>query len=224
METHKTTKKTILFIIPLLFVIQVKTQNFDIKITQRVNRIESHSVSRFISKSDEILSIAVPVGLIGYGLLTDKNADIYNGISSGLAIGLSATIMWGAKQIIKRERPFIAHPDNISNYAKKEVKGYSFPSGHTSTAFALATGLTLAYPKWYVAVPSYFFAASVAYSRMNLGVHYFCDVLAGSLLGAGCAYLAYITTKHINNRYDKPNSNPLNIACTGCFMTIAIPF
>ncbi len=66
-----------------------------------------------------------------------------------------------------------------------------FPSGHTSLAFAIATSLSLKYPKWYVIAPSYVWACSVGYSRMNLGVHYPSDVLAGAVLGAGSAFLTY---------------------------------
>jgi membrane-associated phospholipid phosphatase len=68
----------------------------------------------------------------------------------------------------------------------------SFPSGHTSMAFSLATSVSLAYPKWYVIFPSYLWAGAVGYSRMDLGVHYPSDVLFGAALGAGSAYLCHI--------------------------------
>jgi membrane-associated phospholipid phosphatase len=67
----------------------------------------------------------------------------------------------------------------------------SFPSGHTSIAFATATALSLKYPKWYVIAPASIWACSVGYSRMNLGVHYPSDVFAGAVLGAGSAFLTY---------------------------------
>lgn len=218
------TKRILFFIIWLLPIVQIDAQSFDVRVTKSINNIDSYSFSRFISKSDEILCVAIPVGLIGYGLLTDNESVFYEGVSAGLAVGMSAAIMWGSKRLIKRDRPFITHPDDIFNYTKKKVNGYSFPSGHTSTAFALATSLTLIHSKWYVAVPSYLFATSVAYSRMNLGVHYFYDVLAGSLLGAGCAYLAHISTKWFRNRYGKSSSTVLNMAPASCFLAIAIPF
>jgi membrane-associated phospholipid phosphatase len=62
-------------------------------------------------------------------------------------------------------------------------------------AFATATSLSLAYPKWYVIVPSFAYAGTVAYSRMHLGVHYPSDVAAGAVIGAGCAYLTFLIGK-----------------------------
>jgi undecaprenyl-diphosphatase len=79
----------------------------------------------------------------------------------------------------------------------------SFPSGHTSVAFSTATSLYLAYPKWYVAVPAFTYAASVGYSRMYLGVHYPSDVLAGAVIGAGSAWLMYKANKWLFKKKPK---------------------
>ena len=84
---------------------------------------------------------------------------------------------------------------------------WSFPSGHTSSAFALATSLSIVYPKWYVIVPSYLWASSVGYSRMHLGVHYPSDVLAGALVGTGSAFLSHALNKCIHKKV-KENSKP----------------
>ena len=74
----------------------------------------------------------------------------------------------------------------------------SFPSGHTATAFALATSLSVKYPKWYVIAPSALWACSVGVSRMNEGVHYPSDVLAGAAIGAGCAVVNIYVNKWLN--------------------------
>ena len=87
----------------------------------------------------------------------------------------------------------------------------------------MATALTLSYPKWYVIAPSYLLAVSVAYSRINLGVHYFSDVLGGAALGTGCAYLAHLSTIFIQKRYGKSNSTALGITPAGC-ITVVLPF
>jgi undecaprenyl-diphosphatase len=57
----------------------------------------------------------------------------------------------------------------------------AFPSGHATMAFALATLLSLWYPRWrggFLAV-----AALVGWSRVVLGSHFPSDVLAGAVLG-----------------------------------------
>jgi membrane-associated phospholipid phosphatase len=64
-------------------------------------------------------------------------------------------------------------------------KGLSFPSQHTSFAFATATALSLQYRKWWVVVPAYTWAAMVGYSRLYLGQHYPSDVDRRRCFGNG---------------------------------------
>ena len=63
----------------------------------------------------------------------------------------------------------------------------SFPSGHATTAFALAVVLGFIAPRWFY--PALSLAAVIAVSRVALGVHYPTDVLAGAMLGLLGAYL-----------------------------------
>jgi undecaprenyl-diphosphatase len=63
---------------------------------------------------------------------------------------------------------------------------FSFPSGHTITAFAVALSLAAFYPGM---LPGLLFcAASIALSRILLGMHFLSDVLAGALIGSVLAY------------------------------------
>jgi undecaprenyl-diphosphatase len=59
---------------------------------------------------------------------------------------------------------------------------FSFPSGHTMTAFSIALVVSYFYPalEW----PMYFLAASIGLSRIVLGMHFLSDVLAGAVLGS----------------------------------------
>ena len=74
------------------------------------------------------------------------------------------------------------------------------PSGHTSAAFYSATSLSILYPKWYVIVPSYLWASSVAWARMYEGVHYPSDVFVGAVVGAGSAWIAYKVQKCVDKK------------------------
>ena len=58
---------------------------------------------------------------------------------------------------------------------------FSFPSGHTITAFAAAVPVTAQFPE--AAVGVWFCAISIAISRIILGMHFFSDVVAGATLG-----------------------------------------
>jgi membrane-associated phospholipid phosphatase len=62
----------------------------------------------------------------------------------------------------------------------------SFPSGHTTTAFALATAISYLWPK--LTVPLWIFAITVGISRIAITAHYPSDVLAGAVTGVFSVY------------------------------------
>jgi undecaprenyl-diphosphatase len=66
---------------------------------------------------------------------------------------------------------------------------YSFPSGHSITAFAVAFSVGLFYPD--LQAPLLAVAALIASSRIILGMHFSSDVLAGSLIGVGLGCVSY---------------------------------
>jgi undecaprenyl-diphosphatase len=89
-----------------------------------------------------------------------------------------------AKFSVRRRRPpFTTLPPGW--LPRRHPVTYSFPSGHSASAAAFATGVALENPAF--AVPVGALAAAVAYSRVHSGVHYPSDVLAGIALGVGAA-------------------------------------
>jgi len=85
-----------------------------------------------------------------------------------------------------RERPFAANR-GVSAMTTP-LDRYSFPSGHTLHATAFSTMVAAYFPELlWIVLP---FAASVALSRVILGLHYPSDVLAGALIGALTARLS----------------------------------
>lgn len=103
-----------------------------------------------------------------------------------VAVALSAVISNILKVAVDRARPFEVLPDVL-----KLAGGGSgsFPSGHTSDAFALATALALVFPGRRLVWPALAWAVAVGYTRIALGVHYPSDVLGGALIGFGSAWL-----------------------------------
>ncbi|WP_017410278.1 phosphatase PAP2 family protein [Aeromonas hydrophila] len=99
-----------------------------------------------------------------------------------IAFALELPLYLLLKNLLKRQRPaglpvFITPSDR-----------YSLPSGHTAAAFLMATVLAASFPLW--APLLFVWAALVGASRLLLGVHYLSDLVAGALLGGGCALLA----------------------------------
>jgi len=161
--------------------------------------------SKFVSNSTTEVAIGVPI-IMGTVALIEKDDDLLkSALYVGVSVGVDGVLTYGLKHAFNRQRPATANPDIITNWNInfENESSLSFPSGHTSLAFATATALSLKYPKWYVIVPSYLWAGSVGYSRMNLGMHYPSDVLAGAILGAGSAFVAY----KANNWFWKKQGN-----------------
>jgi membrane-associated phospholipid phosphatase len=155
------------------------------------------------SNNGMVLGVPVTIGIAGLIKHDDKLINIAYQIVVADAINLGAT--YGLKYSINRDRPYLTYPDIIN----KSIEGSpSFPSGHTSTAFATATSLSLAFPKWYVIAPSYLWAGTVAYSRLHLGMHYPGDVLGGMITGAGSAFLSNKLNKWINKSHAKKHDQP----------------
>ncbi len=69
---------------------------------------------------------------------------------------------------------------------------FSFPSGHTTTAFACFVGISFLVRQWYLKLFLLLIAISIGYSRVYLAVHFPVDVIAGSLIGVLSSYIFYI--------------------------------
>lgn len=141
------------------------------------------------------LSVVLPVTS---GILKDDKLMFRNSVKSAITIGLASSISTVLKYSIKRKRPYDRYGSVF--IARDEPSTFSFPSGHTTTAFASATALTLSYRKWQVGVPAYALAGLVAYSRMRLGVHYPSDVLGGMVIGIGAGLLTWKLDALFNNQ------------------------
>jgi membrane-associated phospholipid phosphatase len=162
-------------------------QKFDDRVMidiQNTRTPEQTGVFMFLTNTYRYGEVAIPAGLLIGGIARNDMAMRQNSlfVASSTLVSYGLTLL--IKQLVKRPRPFI---QNINIVPVYRAGSTSFPSGHTSTSFATVTAFSMAYPKWYVIIPSYLWASSVSYSRMYLGVHYPTDVGAGLLLGAGSA-------------------------------------
>lgn len=190
-------------LVSLLFFSFAQAQNIDIDLLKKINLNRNPALDRTfrgITNSATPISIATPLIVYSVGLIKNDTTLKKQGLYIAETFLVSAFISTALKYSIKRDRPFVTYPE-----IEKETTGGSpsFPSGHTSDAFATATSLSIAFPKWYVIAPSFLWAGVVGYSRMDLGVHYPSDVLAGAVIGSGSAYLTYKLNQWINKKTNK---------------------
>ena len=189
------------FILIILFGNQkISAQNFDINLLKEINLHRNTSFDKPLYQLDKAvyaLSVATPLSMLAVGIIKHDQDLKTKSLNVGVSLVGSMASTYILKKSIQRERPYLTYPV-INNYSLED--SYSMPSGHTTAAFSTATSLTLAYPKWYVAVPAFTYASVVAYSRLHLGVHYPSDVFIGALIGSGGAFLTHKAQKWINKR------------------------
>jgi len=113
--------------------------------------------------------------------------------SAALAAGVGIALFLRIKKLTGRKRPGVFEPHCWATLLPPDQ--FSFPSGHTITAFAVAVSLLRFYPN--LAAGLLFCAISVAASRILLGMHFLSDVLAGAAIGTGLAFGATLLIKQV---------------------------
>jgi membrane-associated phospholipid phosphatase len=125
-------------------------------------------------------------------LLVDIHRLAYEFILGTLTLWLFVELI---KTIIHRSRPFVKLTQ--TRIVGPHVHGCSFPSGHTSQTFFMATLLFKHFQHYFwVTILLYSLAVLVALTRMYVGAHYPRDVLAGFILGSVWGILGVIVDTH----------------------------
>lgn len=165
-----------------------KIKTFDGKVIDYIDKKFNNSIMDSIMKVVTFLGdyAVIWVFIVVYLLHKDRTIE---GLS--IVCSLASTSLLNEKilkKIFKRTRPAIK-----KGYKKLVVKiptSYSFPSGHTATAFAVVP-LALKFGT-VIGIISVVAATIIGFSRVYLKVHYLSDVLMGAMLGTIISFGTYI--------------------------------
>jgi hypothetical protein len=151
----------------------------------------------FLTSADNYLQFSPAIAVLGLNALGIKGRNTLKDESMIYILSniISTAFVFPIKKITKEERP-----DGSNNY--------SFPSGHTSTAFASAEFLRYEYKDvspWY-GVAGYTAAAATGMLRMYNNKHWFGDVVAGAGFGIASTKLAYLIYPAIKKKIFKKKS------------------
>lgn len=180
---------TAFYIITDEAVLENETQ-FDTFVFQKLSWLISPAFTRVMTAitffGSSYFLLPAYIVLTAYYLFFKKNTRISLNVAS---IGLTSTaVLFSIKSIFKRHRPL----DPLI----KNVKGFSFPSGHSFSAFTFYGLLIyiiwqteISKPaKWILSVFLFLFAGSIAFSRVYLHVHFATDAIA-----AFCMCIIWLT-------------------------------
>ncbi|MFI5806835.1 bifunctional phosphatase PAP2/diacylglycerol kinase family protein [Streptomyces sp. NPDC051561] len=135
------------------------------------------------SANHGLLWFGAAAGIAAFGGSTRSRRAAIRGVAS-LALA-SATVNTVGKRSVRRIRPVLDTVPLIRQLKRQPVTT-SFPSGHSASAAAFATGVALESRGWGAAVAPV--AGAVALSRIYTGAHFPSDVLVGAALGVGAAF------------------------------------
>lgn len=118
------------------------------------------------------------------------------GIQTILALLFSVIITnLTLKLIVARPRPYVTMTEFVPLLKSSDPN--SFPSGHTSTAFAAGMVWAKLFSKKWIKAIAVTQAICMGLSRIYVGVHYPSDVLTGVVVGTCCAVLSLIIFKKL---------------------------
>ena len=165
-----------------------KTEPFEVGVLRAIYHNENPvfaGTMRVVNESAYPIYYGASPVLWGGAAALGEDLDPALRLTAAQAVNLGITAV--LKRAINRPRPYTALADVSArdrHHTGDDIfDPYSFPSGHASSAFVIATSLSLSYPEWYVIVPSAAWASAMGLTRVWHGVHYPSDVLVGAAIG-----------------------------------------
>ncbi len=180
--------------------------NFDLSVFQWIQSIQNEFFDALMVGITTLGNGGAIFIVLGLALLFTKKYR-----KAGLAVVVALLVMLLCndlflKEFFARPRPFNlleTDPQKYAFWGKNYIypeliskpTSFSFPSGHTASAFAAAVALLWHNRK--LGIPITIFSALMGFSRIYVEVHYCTDVIAGVVSGTICAFIAVIIVKYL---------------------------
>ena len=158
-----------------------------------------HQTSTNIANGLTYGTVATAGGIYLTGLFThDEHAQRTGVLSAEAAI--DSFLLYGSmKLIFNRDRPYMGNGEG--KFFAGNFSSGSFPSGHSTFTWTLASVIAHEYPKWPVQLAMYSMATAVATTRVTGGQHFPSDVFVGSTLG-------YLVGRYVANKDKQTQDQP----------------
>ncbi len=186
--------------------------NFDLSVFQWIQSVQNEFFDALMVGITTLGNGGAVFIAIGLVLLFTKKYR-----KAGLAVIVALLVMLLCndlflKEFFARPRPFNlleTDPEKYDFWGKGYIypeliskpTSFSFPSGHTASAFAAAMALLWHNRK--IGVPVTIFSVLMGFSRIYVEVHYCTDVIAGVVSGTICALVAVLIVKYLFPVVDK---------------------
>ncbi len=190
------------------------------------NNIHSFSQRNITSLNDKIFSIDKVygsgytligvAGIYGYGLFLNDPAVRKIGLQTIEAVGYAGVITTIVKSIVGRSRPYTNDGKATFHPFNTQAAETSFPSGHSTVAFAMSTVLANSTNSTFLKIVCYSAAGLVACSRIYHNAHWTSDVITGGAIG-------YFVGNFVTNNYEKNFPN-LSINFSGSSLSFTYSF
>ncbi|MCP2030138.1 undecaprenyl-diphosphatase [Okibacterium sp. HSC-33S16] len=146
-------------------------------------RRASHQTDRALRRLSRAADRSVLWFVVGAALaLLGQHRAALRGLASLTVASALANLV--GKQLFGGDRP-LTKDIPVGRRLRQAPTSPSFPSGHSASAAAFATGVALERPRIGLAIAPV--AVAVSYSRLHTGAHWLSDVLGGAAIGAGVA-------------------------------------
>ena len=165
-------KRLTLLLFSVITFFSISAENLYAPVAPVLSPIERTTFQKGIGVSTDITVVALPVAALTTVLIERDWQGLKQGVFTGIAAAGSMLIL---KYSVSELRP------DHSNY-------HSFPSGHSTIAFASAAFMQRRYG-WKWGIPAYTVATYTAVGRVLAKKHHWWDCVAGAAIGAASAYI-----------------------------------